>query len=83
MKCEGGKLDELLATIESAVKESDPDGEELSRYVNLALATRESLRRDKEYRQADEIRNRLTSCGFDVKDTATSPTWVYQPKAKD
>jgi len=77
-KMRGGEIDGLLGAIENAVKEPDANVDILSGYVNLALATRDSLRQDKEYRQADEIRNRLTTIGFTIKDTASSPTWIYQ-----
>jgi len=74
----GGKLDSLLDTIENTLKEPDPDIENLTRYVNLALAARNSLRTEKQYKRADEIRNRLTSYGFTITDTASTPTWVYR-----
>ncbi|MEE8413197.1 MAG: cysteine--tRNA ligase [Dehalococcoidales bacterium] len=74
------KLDRLLETIENTVKEPDPEIEVLSGYVNLALAVRNALREAKQYQRADEIRNRLTACGFIIKDTASSPRWVYEQR---
>ncbi|MFC1942500.1 cysteine--tRNA ligase [Chloroflexota bacterium] len=79
----GEKLDWLLDTIENTVKDSKEDIELVRRYVNLALGVRYALRKDKQYDRADNIRNRLISCGFIVEDTATIARWVYRPVSKE
>jgi cysteinyl-tRNA synthetase len=75
----GEKLDWLLDTIENTVLDPNIDIETIRGYVNAALAIRDSLRKDKRYQRADEIRNRLISCGFTIEDEATSARWVYKP----
>ncbi|HEX79415.1 MAG TPA: cysteine--tRNA ligase [Dehalococcoidia bacterium] len=43
--------------------------------VNLLIGVREALRKDKEYKLADEIRNKLNSLGIAIEDKSTFPVW--------
>jgi cysteinyl-tRNA synthetase len=78
-KTRGEKLDWFLETIENTVKDPNIDIETIRGYVNLALGVRDSLRKDRQYQRADEIRTRLMSCGFIIEDTPASSRWIYKP----
>jgi cysteinyl-tRNA synthetase len=77
-KSRGEKLHHLLDTIEGIVVDPDKDIETVRGYVNLALAVRDSLRKEKQFKLADEIRNRLTGCGFTIEDTPAGARWKLQ-----
>ena len=77
-KSRGEKLRWLLDTIESIVLDPDKDIETVRGYVNLALAVRDSLRKERQFKLADEIRTRLIGCGFTIEDTPTSPRWKFK-----
>jgi cysteinyl-tRNA synthetase len=51
--------------------------------VNLVVAVRASLRQEKQFKLADEIRNRLVKCGFSIKDVASSSEWSFQRKTTE
>ena len=78
----GRKLDWLLDTIETDLKDPNKDIEMMRGYINLALGVRDALRKDGHFQRADEIRNRLMSCGLIIEDTATIPRWVYRPVSR-
>jgi cysteinyl-tRNA synthetase len=44
--------------------------------VQLILAERESMRRNKQYDQADILRKKLHDIGIEVTDTPTGPVWT-------
>jgi cysteinyl-tRNA synthetase len=44
--------------------------------VQLILAERESMRRNKQYDQADILRKELHDIGIEVTDTPTGPVWT-------
>jgi len=71
----GEKLELLLSTIENTVEGPDPDIDAIKGQVNLALGVRDSLRKERQYQRADEIRNRLTVLGFTVEDTPQGTEW--------
>jgi len=74
----GEKLRQLLDTIERTATDPLADIEEIRGYMNLVLAVRDSLRKEKQFKRADEIRDRLTKCGFTIKDTAWEYEWRYK-----
>jgi cysteinyl-tRNA synthetase len=43
--------------------------------VQWALAQRQGAREQRNYAQADEIRDRLKAAGIEVTDTADGPQW--------
>ena len=49
--------------------------QELQGDINLVLGVRESLRREKNFQQADEIRAKLTELGIALEDTPTGTIW--------
>ena len=77
-KMRGEKLALLLDTIEDIAVDSSKDIETARGYVNLALAVRDALRDDEQFKRADAIRNRLTKCGFSIKDTLLRPEWTFK-----
>ena len=74
----GDKLRSLLHEIENVAENPAMDIRSVEGYINLVLGVRESLRKDKEFQLADEIRKRLTRCGFTVKDTPLRPEWMFK-----
>ena len=44
--------------------------------VQWALMQRQSAREQRDWAQADEIRDRLKDAGIDVTDTADGPQWA-------
>jgi len=75
----GDKLRSLLHEIENVAKNPAMDIRSVEGHINLVLGVRESLRKDKEFQLADEIRKRLTRCGFTVKDTPLGrPEWTFK-----
>jgi len=53
-----------------------PPSVEADKLVELVLAERELLRRNKQYNRADVIRKELHDIGIEVSDTAAGPVWV-------
>jgi hypothetical protein len=47
-------------------------------YVEVALALRESARKEKRFDEADEVRERLEILGVEVHDTSEGSTWELQ-----
>ena len=74
-KRRGKKLRWLLDTIESTATDPNMDIKTLRGYVNLALAVRDSLRRDGQYELADDIRAKLSEVGIALEDTAKGTVW--------
>ena len=74
----GEKLRQLLGTIERTATDPSADIEEIRGYINLVLAVRDSLRKERQFKRADEIRDRLIKCGFTIKDTAWEYEWRYK-----
>ena len=74
-KTRGDKLRNLLDKIEDMVKNPAMDIQEVQGYINLALGVRESLRKDKKFQLADEIRARLAELGIALEDTPTGTVW--------
>ena len=69
---------QLMGNIEKSTIDKSADIEEIGDYINLALAVRNSLRKEKQFNLADEIRNRLIACGFTIEDTPEGTKWVYK-----
>ena len=44
--------------------------------VRAELTRRDDARRDRDWAQADEIRDRLKNAGIEVTDTADGPQWA-------
>jgi cysteinyl-tRNA synthetase len=74
----GDKLRKLLDNIETVANDPNGDVETIRGYVNLVLAVRASLRQEKQFKLADEIRHRLVNCGFTIKDIPSSSEWSFQ-----
>jgi cysteinyl-tRNA synthetase len=53
-----------------------PPGFAADKLVELVLAERELLRRNKQFDRADAIRKELHDIGIEVTDTPTGPVWV-------
>ena len=53
------------------------DSPKISEETYALVLQRERARADKDFSQADEIRDRLASQGVTVKDTADGPVWQY------
>ena len=53
------------------------DSPKISEETYALVLERERARADKDFSQADEIRDRLASQGVTVKDTADGPVWQY------
>jgi cysteinyl-tRNA synthetase len=77
-KKNGDKLRELLNDIEKVAKDPDRDIEQVRGKINLVREVRNSLRKNGQYKLADEIRDRLAKCGFTVTDTVTSTDLTFK-----
>lgn len=51
--------------------------EVLNKVMGLVLDIRAKAKEDKDYKTSDEIRNRLTDAGIQVKDNKDNTTWNY------
>ena len=49
-------------------------------FIELLLATREELRKAKQYEMADHIRDGLDQQGVVLEDTAQGTQWQYHPR---
>jgi cysteinyl-tRNA synthetase len=67
-------LDELC-TLMGYVKEQEGDGE-LTAYIEEQIALREAAKKEKNYAEADRIRNELAEKGIILKDTRQGTTYV-------
>jgi len=74
-KKRGETLRNLLDKIERVAKDPNRDIEEVRNEINLVRAVRESLRKERQFKLADEIRNRLITCGFTLEDTPKGTVW--------
>ena len=52
-------------------------------FVDLALAMRDAARLERRYADADTVRDRLTSLGVEVHDTADGSTWELAETPRD
>ena len=77
-KIRGKKLRQLLDMIESIVTDPNKDIEMARGYINLALGVRDSLRRDGQYKLADEIRAKLDEAGIALEDTPKETVWKFK-----
>jgi cysteinyl-tRNA synthetase len=77
-KKRGEILRKLLDEIEIVAKDPNKDIEEIRGKLNLVRAVRDSLRKDRQFKLADEIRDRLTKCGFTVTDTITGTDLTFE-----
>jgi cysteinyl-tRNA synthetase len=64
----GAKLYQLLETIKTLIADPIEDIEMARENINLVLAVRDSLRRDKQFKSADEIRAKLGEAGIIIED---------------
>jgi cysteinyl-tRNA synthetase len=64
------KLDYIIEKVTANPNEESVDG-----YLNLLRELRDSLRKDKKFQLADEIRNRLNELGITLEDTAAGTGW--------
>ncbi|MBI2979356.1 MAG: cysteine--tRNA ligase [Chloroflexi bacterium] len=77
-KKRGEALRKLLDEIEMVAKDPNRDIDEIQGKINLVREVRNSLRKDKQFQLADEIKDRLTRCGFTVKDTLTGTDLTFK-----
>jgi len=71
----GDKLRRLLNKIEDMTKNPAIDIREVQGYINLALGVRDSLRKDKKFQLADDIRAKLGEIGITLEDTPKGTVW--------
>jgi cysteinyl-tRNA synthetase len=71
----GEKLEKLLDTIAGIAMDRSKDIEIARGYINLALAVRRELRKEKQFQQADHIRDKLNSLGIAIEDTPNGAAW--------
>ena len=77
-KSHGEALHKLFDEIEQVARDPNRDIEEVRGWINLVREVRKSLRKDGQFKLADEIRDRLTKCGFTVTDTATGTDLTFK-----
>jgi cysteinyl-tRNA synthetase len=68
VRMRGEKLYQLLETIKTLITDPAKDIEKARGNINLALAVRASLRQDKQFESADEIRAKLGEAGIIIED---------------
>ena len=68
-------LENLLPEIESGLHSPNVSDDEIKGHITRAVAIRFRLRTDKQYQQADDIRNRLESMGIVIEDSAGGTAW--------
>jgi cysteinyl-tRNA synthetase len=73
-KKRGEALRNLLEEIERVVRDSNRGIEEVRTKINLVVAVRESLRKDKQFKLADEIRAKLDKAGIALEDDTPKGT---------
>lgn len=71
----GEKLKWLLEIIEGTVKDPNKDIEMVRGYINLALGVRDSLRKEKQFKPADDIRTKLGALDIVLEDTPQGTAW--------
>jgi cysteinyl-tRNA synthetase len=77
-KVHGKALRKLLDEIERVAIDPNRDIEEVRGKINLVRGVRDSLRKEGQFKLADEIRDRLTKCGFTVTDTITGTDLTFK-----
>jgi cysteinyl-tRNA synthetase len=77
-KKRGETLRNLLDEIERVAKDPNRDIEEVRTKINLVVAVRESLRKDRQFKLADEIRAKLDKAAIVLEDTPTGTVWKYK-----
>jgi len=48
--------------------------------IEALIAERNDARAQKDWKKADEIRDRLKDMGVELKDTSAGVQWTYRPK---
>lgn len=56
---------------------AEPAGAALQELVDQTLQARAEAKAAKDYRTADDLRDRLAAAGIEVEDTAQGPTWTF------
>jgi len=62
------------------VEEENQLGSLVPNLVKILLEIRESFRRNKEWKRADEVRSRLQELGFVIEDGKEGTKWRWEPK---
>ncbi|MBN2066530.1 MAG: cysteine--tRNA ligase [Candidatus Thermoplasmatota archaeon] len=67
----------VLKHLQTLVKTYDPDAtvRAIKDAMDILLEKREEARRQKAWKTADDIRNRLHELGFEIQDTDAGPEW--------
>lgn len=58
--------------------EEGPGAGMATQLIDLLVETRTKLRQNKQWALADEVRNRLTEMGVQLKDSAEGTTWTLE-----
>jgi len=66
---------ELFAGFDNVLQVLDLEPNEPDEEIEVLLQRRELARRDKKWREADELRGRLSDLGVEVIDTTQGPRW--------
>ncbi len=69
-------MDEVLGLKLDETKKSDSNKDEISDEIKSLLDARAQAKKDKDWPKADEIRNKLDSMGYLVKDTPQGPVLI-------
>ena len=70
-----GLVHEVLGLKQSSDVRDNTRGELFGQMVELLLTLRQEAKLKKDWATSDEIRNRLTSLGFEIKDTKEGADW--------
>ncbi|MEI7830382.1 MAG: cysteine--tRNA ligase [Prolixibacteraceae bacterium] len=68
-------VDEVLGLQPSGDSQENGNGELLGQVVELLLTLRQEAKAKKEWATSDQIRDRLTALGFEIKDTKEGADW--------
>ena len=67
---------DILGILEEVWEKTDsPDDKSYNDLMDVILAVRQTARKEKMYKIADEIRDRLDSAGIVIEDTPTGARW--------
>jgi cysteinyl-tRNA synthetase len=69
------KLIDLAGVLGLTLKPRESVSLESAPFIELLLATRQELRKAKQFQLADGIRNKLTELGIAIEDTPNGTTW--------
>ncbi len=74
-KIRKAKLDKVIERVEKMINEQGLEPEDVASYINLLRGVRDALRKDRHFKLADEIRDKLDSLGISLEDTPQGTVW--------